>query len=69
MCVKEPAVESRIAEWQDRTFRVAHAVRRGSEVLLEGSELRCRARPHPDDPLRFEALPIPAEFRAAPEQT
>lgn len=62
-------VESRIAEWQERTFRVAHTVRRDGEILLEGTELRCWARPHPDDPRRFEALPIPAAFRAALEQT
>ncbi len=61
----ELTVESFVEEWRDKVFRVRHIVRRGEEVLLEGTELRCWAQPHPEDALRFTALPIPAEFRAA----
>lgn len=61
-------IESHVEEWRDKLFRVAHLVRRGEDVLLEGSELRCWAMPHPDDAARFKALPIPPAFRAALEK-
>jgi 4-hydroxybenzoyl-CoA thioesterase len=57
--------ESFVAEWHDRMFLVKHVVRRDGEVLLEGSELRAWAVKHPDDPRRFQTLPIPADVRSA----
>ncbi|MCC6658462.1 MAG: acyl-CoA thioesterase [Rhodocyclaceae bacterium] len=58
-------LESRVAEWREKMFLVKHTVRCGDEVLLEGSELRAWVIRHPDDPRRFQPLPIPAELRLA----
>jgi 4-hydroxybenzoyl-CoA thioesterase len=58
-------LESHVAEWREKTFVVRHIMRRGDEVLLDGTELRAWVVKHPDDPRRFQALPIPEEIRAA----
>jgi 4-hydroxybenzoyl-CoA thioesterase len=55
--------EASIAEWGAKTFTVRHLLRRGGSVLVEGSELRVCAVPHPDDPQRIKAAPIPAIVR------
>lgn len=60
-------VESHVAQWDEKRFRVHHVVRRAEDSLLEGWELRCWAVRHPDDPQRLQTLPIPREFRAALE--
>jgi len=60
-------VESFVEDWREKVFRVKHTVRRGDDILLEGSELRCWATPHPDDPQRFQARSISSEFREALE--
>ncbi len=66
---EELVIESWVDEWREKMFRVRHVVRRGDDVLLEGTELRCWATPHPEDASRLQALPIPAQFRAALEGT
>ncbi len=58
-------LESQVVEWREKMFLVKHVVRRGEEVLLEGQELRAWVVKHPDDPRRFQTLPIPIEIRAA----
>jgi len=58
-------LESHVAEWKEKTFLVKHTIRRGEDVLLEGSELRAWVVKHPDDPRRVQPLTIPAEVRAA----
>ncbi|OIP09816.1 MAG: hypothetical protein AUK49_06400 [Betaproteobacteria bacterium CG2_30_68_42] len=63
----ELVIESRVAEWRDRFFRVSHAVRRGDALVLEGFELRCWAMRDPEDARRMKAQPVPADFRAALE--
>jgi 4-hydroxybenzoyl-CoA thioesterase len=60
-------LDSHVAEWRDRFFLVRHVARRGDELVLEGSELRCWAQRHPDDPRRFRGVPIPLEVRRALE--
>lgn len=57
-------VESSIAEWRGRSFVLAHVIRRGETVLVEGREVRVFARRHPDDPARIQAVDIPDAFRA-----
>lgn len=52
--------DSAVAEWGAKTFTVAHRLLRGGTLLVEGSELRVCAVPHPDDPQRIKAAPIPA---------
>jgi 4-hydroxybenzoyl-CoA thioesterase len=55
--------ESEIVEWNAKTLRVRHRFLRDGTLLLEGFELRVCAVPHPDDPARIKAAPIPAEIR------
>ncbi|HZB93856.1 MAG TPA: acyl-CoA thioesterase [Stellaceae bacterium] len=55
--------ESDIADWAQKTFTVRHRLRRQGALLVEGSELRVCAIPHPDDPARIKAAPIPAIVR------
>ena len=52
--------EAVIADWAEKTFTVRHRLLRGGTLLVEGSELRVCAIPHPDDPQRIKAAPIPA---------
>jgi 4-hydroxybenzoyl-CoA thioesterase len=52
--------EASVGEWGAKTFTVQHRLLRGGTLLVEGSELRVCAIPHPDDPLRIKAAPIPA---------
>lgn len=61
----EIVVESRIAEWNDKTFKLGHTVFNRDLRAVEGYEIRVWTRPHPDDPTRLKAMPIPAEIRAA----
>jgi 4-hydroxybenzoyl-CoA thioesterase len=60
---EEIAVESWIDEWRGRSFVMKHVVRRGDDVLVEGSETRVFARRHPDDPKRIQAVAPPDEVR------
>lgn len=52
--------ETAVAEWAAKTFTVRHRLLRGGALLVEGTELRVCAIPHPDDPQRIKAAPIPA---------
>ena len=56
-------VHSRVSEWGAKTFRVAHEIRRGPALLVEGFEVRIFARPHPEHPGRLQAVPVPEDFR------
>jgi 4-hydroxybenzoyl-CoA thioesterase len=52
--------ETSVAEWAAKTFTVRHLLLRDGALLVEGTELRVCAVPHPDDPQRIKAAPIPA---------
>jgi 4-hydroxybenzoyl-CoA thioesterase len=57
--------ESGVSEWRRSTFVVRHRLYRPGDVLaVEGFETRVWAAPHPDDPARIKAQPIPPEFVA-----
>ena len=58
-------VESHVARWSGRSFKVAHRIMRGDEQVADGHEVRVWARAHPDDITRIEALAIPDEVMAA----
>jgi len=60
----EIVVESRITEWNDKTFKISHAVLNKGRRVVEGYEIRVWAVPHPEDPGRLKAMPIPAEVKA-----
>jgi 4-hydroxybenzoyl-CoA thioesterase len=56
-------VHSTVTGFEPRSFRVEHRILRGTEVLVDGFEVRFLGEPHPDDPLRLRAAPIPEDFR------
>ena len=60
----EIVVESRITEWNDKTFKISHAVLNKGQRAVEGYEIRVWAAPRPEDPGRLKAMPIPAEVKA-----
>jgi 4-hydroxybenzoyl-CoA thioesterase len=51
--------ESSVCEWSDKTFKVSHRFLRGGSLMVDGWELRICAVPHPEDPQRIKAAPIP----------
>jgi len=59
----ELEMESSVGEWNAKTFRVQHRFLRDGKLLVEGSELRVCAVPHPENPARIKAAPIPAEVK------
>lgn len=56
-------VETSIPEWRGKSFVLAHVIRRGATVLVEGREVRIFARRHPDDPARIQAVALPEHLR------
>ena len=57
-------VESHVAEWKRSSFTVRHRMWRDETLLVEGYEVRVWATPHPDDPTRIKAEPIPPDIKA-----
>ena len=53
-----------VSQWSAKSFRVDYRIVRGPVLIAEGWEVRIVAEPHPDDPSRIRALPIPDAFRA-----
>lgn len=58
-------IETTIGQWNEKTVRVDHKVINGDRTAVEGFETRVWTNPHPTDPKRFRAIPIPAEIKAA----
>ena len=57
------AVETLVAEWRGKSFVMKHVIRRGEDVLVEGTEVRIFARRDPQDPSRIQAVPAPEWIR------
>lgn len=57
-------VHTGIREWRDKVFVHHHVVRRGDDVLCEGTEVRAFCVRHPDDAGRLKSIPIPEDIRA-----
>ncbi len=58
-------VESRVSEWRNKSFVVSHTVWKGDTVMAECREIRICAYPHPDQPERMVAGPMPPEIKAS----
>lgn len=56
-------IHSTIVKWTRATFRIEHRALRDATLLAEGWEIRCIGAPHPDDPRRLRAVPIPDALR------
>jgi 4-hydroxybenzoyl-CoA thioesterase len=61
----EIVVESQVTEWNDKTFKISHAVLNKGQRAVEGYEIRAWVVRLPDEPIRLKAVPIPAEIKAA----
>ena len=57
-------IHTSIDEWRDRTFVHRHSIRRGDDLLCEGTEVRAFCIRDPKDPKRIRAVPVPADIRA-----
>lgn len=57
-------VHTSVDSWAAKTFRQRHVVRRGDDVLCEGTEVRAFCMRDPADPDRIKAIPVPEDLKA-----
>ncbi len=57
-------VHTSIEDWSAKTFRHRHQVRRGDDLLCDGTEVRAFCVRDPANPDRIKAIPIPADIQA-----
>jgi 4-hydroxybenzoyl-CoA thioesterase len=57
-------VHTTIEHWAEKTFRHRHVVRRGEDILCEGTEVRAFVVRDPGQGDRLKAIPIPQDIRA-----
>jgi 4-hydroxybenzoyl-CoA thioesterase len=58
-------VHTNVEEWAVKVFRHRHLVRRGDDLLCEGTETRAFVVRDADNPERLRAIPIPEDIKAA----
>jgi 4-hydroxybenzoyl-CoA thioesterase len=58
-------VHTNVEEWAVKTFRHRHVIKRGDDVLCEGTEVRIFAIRDPENPERIRSIPIPEDIKAA----
>jgi 4-hydroxybenzoyl-CoA thioesterase len=52
---------TRPEEWKRSSFIMAHEIRKGGVLVVQGREVRVFAGADPDDPARIRAVPIPKD--------
>jgi 4-hydroxybenzoyl-CoA thioesterase len=52
-------IHTSVEEWRDKVFMHKHVVKRGDEVLCEGSETRAFCMRSSDNPDRIKAIAVP----------
>jgi 4-hydroxybenzoyl-CoA thioesterase len=57
-------VHTSVDEWAAKTFRHRHLVKRGDELLCEGTEVRAFCQRDAHNPDRIRAIPIPEDIKA-----
>ncbi|MBL8328930.1 MAG: acyl-CoA thioesterase [Rubrivivax sp.] len=57
-------VHTTVDSWRAKTFTHRHVIRRGDDVLCEGTEVRAFVVRDPADPQRIKAIPVPADIQA-----
>jgi 4-hydroxybenzoyl-CoA thioesterase len=57
-------IVSTITEFRRSSFGVQHRIQVGGKLAVDGLEKRVWAGPHPDDPDRMRAVPIPDDVIA-----
>ena len=57
-------VHTSIEAWAAKTFTHRHSVRRGDELVCEGTEVRAFVMRDPAHPERLKAMPVPPDIKA-----
>jgi 4-hydroxybenzoyl-CoA thioesterase len=57
-------VHTSVEEWSAKTFRHRHLVKRGDDLLCDGTEVRAFCMRDPANPDRIKAIPIPDDIKA-----
>ncbi len=57
-------IDTSVIEWGAKVFTHRHVVRRGKDILCEGTEKRAFCIRHPDDPERIKAIEVPEDILA-----
>ena len=58
-------IHTSIESWAAKTFRHRHVVKRGDDVLCEGTEVRAFVVRDPQNPDRIKAMAVPEDIKAA----
>jgi 4-hydroxybenzoyl-CoA thioesterase len=57
-------VHTTVEEWNVKTFRHRHVLRRGGDLICEGTELRVFVQRDAEDRDRLRSIPIPEDIKA-----
>jgi 4-hydroxybenzoyl-CoA thioesterase len=57
-------IHTSVEEWRDKVFIHRHIVKRGNELLCEGTETRAFVIHPPGEPDRIKAIPVPSDIKA-----
>jgi len=57
-------VHTTIETWASKTFRHRHVIRRGEDVLCDGTEVRAFVIRDPTNPDRIKAIAVPEDIRS-----
>ena len=57
-------IHTTIESWAAKTFTHRHQIKRGDELICEGTEVRAFVIRDPGNPERLKAIPIPEDIRA-----
>ncbi|MGA2549600.1 MAG: acyl-CoA thioesterase [Burkholderiaceae bacterium] len=57
-------IHTSVDEWKEKVFVQRHIVKRGDELICEGTETRIFIKRDPENPKRLFGIPIPTEIRA-----
>ncbi|MDO9286984.1 MAG: acyl-CoA thioesterase [Aquabacterium sp.] len=57
-------IHTSVEDWQAKTFRHRHLVKRGEVLLCEGTEVRAFCQRDADNPDRIRAIAIPEDIKA-----
>jgi 4-hydroxybenzoyl-CoA thioesterase len=58
-------VHTCVEEWHHKTFRQRHTIRRGDDLICEGTELRVFCVRDPENRDRLRSIEVPEDIRAA----
>jgi 4-hydroxybenzoyl-CoA thioesterase len=56
-------IHTSVEEWREKTYVHRHIVKRGEDVLCEGTEIRAFCVRVPGDEYRIKAIPVPADIK------